>query len=92
MQVAGDIDDLLSTHHRLTGPRRDGLRPPSGWEVLAESATERQSTLVVRHERPVLDPAWTIDELGLEDLVLAYMGRAASNGRGQRQALVGISS
>jgi ABC-2 type transport system ATP-binding protein len=92
VQVAGDIDDLLSTHHRLTGPRRDGLRPPSDWEVIAESATERQSTLVVRHESPVLDPAWTIDELGLEDLVLAYMGRAATNGRGQRQTLVGVPS
>jgi hypothetical protein len=44
VQVAGDINDLLSIRHRLTGPRRDGLRPPSDWEVLAESATERQST------------------------------------------------
>ncbi|MGO9962998.1 MAG: hypothetical protein ACLPUG_06155 [Acidimicrobiales bacterium] len=49
-------------------------------------------SLVVRHESPVLDPAWTIDELGLEDLVLAYMGRAASNDRDHRQSLVGVPS
>jgi ABC-2 type transport system ATP-binding protein len=31
----------------------------------------------VRTERPVLDPSWTVTELGLEDLVLAYMERPA---------------
>jgi ABC-2 type transport system ATP-binding protein len=92
VQVAGEIDDLLSTHHRLTGPRRDGFRQPSDWEVIAETATERQSTLIVRHESPVLDPAWTLDALDLEDLVLAYMGRAATNDHHPRRTLVGVRS
>ena len=26
---------------------------------------------------PVLDPAWTVSDLGLEDVVLSYMDRAA---------------
>ena len=38
--------------------------------------TDRQSTLVVRTDGPVLDPAWTVSDLGLEDLVLSYMDRA----------------
>jgi ABC-2 type transport system ATP-binding protein len=92
VQVAGEIEDLLSTHHRLTGVRRDRLRPPSDWEIIEETATERQSTLVVRHERPVLDPAWTLEPLDLEDLVLAYMGRAAGDGRTQRRTLAGVAS
>ena len=91
VQVAGEIDDLLSTHHRLTGPRRDGLRRPDDWEVIEETATERQSSLIVRHESPVLDPAWTIEQVDLEDLVLAYMGRATT-GDGQWRPLVGVSS
>jgi hypothetical protein len=33
----------------------------------------------------VLDPAWTVSEVGLEDLVLAYMSQAA--GRGRRRDL-----
>ena len=37
------------------------------------SHTDRQSTYVVRTEAPVLDPAWSVSQLGLEDLVLAYM-------------------
>jgi ABC-2 type transport system ATP-binding protein len=34
-----------------------------------------QSTLVVRHDGPVLDPAWRVSDVGLEDLVLAYISR-----------------
>jgi ABC-2 type transport system ATP-binding protein len=73
VQVAGEIDELLAVHHRLSAPRRDGLRLPSDWEVVEQSGTDRQSTLIVRHEEPILDPAWTVQQLGLEDLVLAYM-------------------
>lgn len=76
VQVAGDIDDLLATHHRLTGPRRGRTALPSDQQVIAESHTDRQSTLVVRTEHPVLDPAWSVEQLDLEDLVLAYMARA----------------
>jgi hypothetical protein len=32
----------------------------------------------------VLDPAWTISEVGLEDLVLAYMSQAAASGQRHR--------
>jgi ABC-2 type transport system ATP-binding protein len=91
VQVAGDIEELLAVHHRLTGPRRDGLRPPSDWDIIEQSATDRQTTLIVRHEDPVLDPAWTLDPLDLEDLVLAYMGRATT-GDHRRPALVGAGS
>jgi ABC-2 type transport system ATP-binding protein len=71
VQLAGDADDLLSQHRRLVGPRRSA---PSGVEVIDESHTEKQSTLVVRTTAPILDPAWSVQEIGLEDLVLAYLG------------------
>lgn len=73
IQVAGDVDELLATHHRLTG-RRDQARPPG--EVITGSHTERQSNLVVRTSEPIHDPAWTVAPVGLEDLVLAYMSRS----------------
>ena len=77
VQVAGDIDELLSTHHRLTGPRRDLDTIPADQEIISASHTDRQTTLLVRTEAPILDPAWTVSELNLEDLVLAYMGRSS---------------
>ena len=77
VQIAGPIDDLLGAHHRLSGPRRDTDTLPEDQQVIVESHTARQTTLIVRTDRPVLDPAWTVEDLDLEDLVLAYMTRAA---------------
>ncbi len=82
VRVAGEVDELLATHHRLTGPRRDPGRMPAGQHVVSASHTDRQSTFVVRADGPILDPAWMVGRLGLEDLVLAYMDeQAAENDR-----------
>jgi ABC-2 type transport system ATP-binding protein len=78
VQLAGDIETLLATHHRLTGARRDPATLPADQHVLAASHTDRQTTLLVRTDSRIHDPAWTVSELSLEDLVLAYMGHAAS--------------
>jgi ABC-2 type transport system ATP-binding protein len=86
VQIAGPIDELLATHHRLVGARRDPSTMPSNQEVIVASHTERQSTFFVRTDGPVLDPSWTVEEVGVEDLVLAYMGRAAAIRR-QRNGL-----
>jgi ABC-2 type transport system ATP-binding protein len=77
VQVAGEIDDLLASHHRLTGPRRDPESLPADQEVIEASHADRQSTLIVRADGPIYDPAWTVEQLNMEDLVLAYMDRAA---------------
>jgi len=79
VQLDGDIDTLLATHHRLTGPRRDPARLPADQHVISASHTDRQSTLLVRTEAPIHDPAWTVSQVGLEDLVLAYMGQTAAD-------------
>ena len=75
VRLAGEVETLLDTHHRLTGPRRGTHSLPADQQVVSARHTDRQSTLVVRTERPVLDPSWTVTELGLEDLVLSYMER-----------------
>ena len=85
VQVAGDVDDLLATHRRLTGPRRDAAAPPADYEVIEASHTDVQSSFIVRCRGPVYDPAWTVEELSLEDVVLAYMSRArGGTGLGRR--------
>ncbi|GAB1821679.1 ABC transporter ATP-binding protein [Herbidospora sp. RD11066] len=73
VRVAGEVDTLLATHHRLVGPRRDPDRLPAGQEVVSARHTDRQSTYVIRTEEPILDPVWVVSQLTLEDLVLAYM-------------------
>ena len=82
VRVAGAVDELLAIHHLLSGPRRDPASLPDGLEVISASHTDVQTTLLVRTSGPVLDPAWAVSEVGLEDLVLAYMKQAT--GRGHR--------
>ena len=81
VRVAGLVEELLATHYLLSGPRRDPDTLPAGQQVISASHTDRQSTLLVRTGGPVLDPAWTVSEVGMEDLVLAYMSQAAGRGR-----------
>jgi ABC-2 type transport system ATP-binding protein len=76
VRVAGEVDQLLGAHRLLTGPRRDPAALPGDWEVISASHTDRQSTLLVRAGGPVHDPAWTVSQVGLEDLVLPYMSQA----------------
>jgi ABC-2 type transport system ATP-binding protein len=73
VRVAGEVEELLTTHHRLSGPRRDRATLPADQHVVWESQTDRQSTYVVRTSAPILDPAWSTSALDLEDLVLAYL-------------------
>ena len=59
VQVAGPVEELLATHHLLTGPRRDPATLPAGQQVISASHTDRQTTLLVRTNgrgaRPGLD-------------------------------------
>jgi len=77
VRIAGEVEDLLGTHRLLTGPRRDPCTYPADWHVLTASHTDRQTTLLVRTDSDIHDPAWAVDEVGLEDLVLAYMSQSS---------------
>jgi ABC-2 type transport system ATP-binding protein len=74
VQVAGEISALLASHRRISGPRRDPATLPASMQVIEQSHTGRQSTFLVRCDGPVLDPAWTVMPVSLDDLVIAYMG------------------
>jgi ABC-2 type transport system ATP-binding protein len=87
VQLADDVDALLSRHRRLVGPRRDLATLPGDQTVVWSRHTDRQTTAVVATDGPVLDPAWQVEELGLEDIVLAYMGGGADAGPPARPAL-----
>lgn len=73
VRLTGAVDDLVAGHKVLTGPRRDMGGVPGDQVVIKVSHTERQTTMVVRTERPVIDPRLEVSDIGLEDLVLAYM-------------------
>jgi ABC-2 type transport system ATP-binding protein len=76
IRVTGEVSDLLAAHRRLSGPRRDPATLPAGQDVIEESHTDKQTSLLVRTSEPVRDPAWAVTPVSLEDLVLAYMNPA----------------
>jgi ABC-2 type transport system ATP-binding protein len=80
VQIAGEVEHLLATHRLLTGPRRDPVHLPEDQHVISGSHTDRQTSLTVRTEGVIHDPAWIVSPIGLEDLVLAYMSRTANAG------------
>jgi ABC-2 type transport system ATP-binding protein len=73
VQVASGIEELVSGHRLLVGPRRDGGAGVAGAHVVQTIHSERQTTLIVRMDGRVLDPAWEQHDVGLEDVVLAYL-------------------
>jgi ABC-2 type transport system ATP-binding protein len=73
VQVLGPVDDLLERHKLLVGPRRDPDRIAGVAAVIRATHTDRQSTLLVRTDGRVRDPALAVGDVTLEDLVLAYL-------------------
>jgi ABC-2 type transport system ATP-binding protein len=78
--LAGDVDELLGDHVRLSGPRAAG--PPGPGTVVQAQHTERQSTFVVRQPagpapHAVVAPGWTAQPLTLDELILTYLKEAA---------------
>ena len=75
--VAAPIDEVLASHRLLTGPRADATSVARVHEVIRESHTERQTSLLVRANGHVYDASWQVHEVDLEEIVLAYLGYGA---------------
>jgi ABC-2 type transport system ATP-binding protein len=75
VQLCGDIDTLLAEHRVLVGPRKDTTAIARTHVIVQEETTARQTTLLVRLNGPVNDPAWAVEEPNLEEIVLGYMSQ-----------------
>jgi ABC-2 type transport system ATP-binding protein len=73
-QLAGPIDEIVSSHRLLVGPRSDAADVTRVHNVIRESHTDRQTTLLVRANGHVYDSSWEQHEVDLEEIVLAYLG------------------
>lgn len=75
VQLSGDIDALLAEHLVLVGPRKDTAAIEKTHTLVHAVRTARQTTLLIRRRSPVIDPAFEAADVGLEELVLGYMGQ-----------------
>jgi ABC-2 type transport system ATP-binding protein len=74
VQLCGDIEDLLAEHVVLIGPSKDTTAIERSQRVVQITRTPRQTTLLVRLNGPVIDPAFQVSDVSLEELALAYLG------------------
>jgi ABC-2 type transport system ATP-binding protein len=75
VQLCGDIETLLAEHRVLVGARKDTTAIARAHTIVREDTTARQTTLLVRLNGPVIDPAWAVEEANLEEIVLGYMSQ-----------------
>lgn len=74
-QLVGPIEEVVASHRLLTGPRDGPTAVARVHDVIRESHTERQTTLLVRANGHVYDACWQIHNVDLEEVVLAYLGQ-----------------
>lgn len=72
-QLCGAIDEVIAEHRSLVGPRRCLNEIEPGVTIVKATQTPRQTRLVARTMGRVLDPTWDVAEVGLEEIVIAYM-------------------
>ncbi|HJQ75112.1 MAG TPA: ABC transporter ATP-binding protein [Gaiellaceae bacterium] len=80
-QLVGPIEEIVASHRLLTGPRDEAEDVSRIHYVIRESHAERQTTLLVRANGHVYDSRWTVHDLDLEEIVLAYLGQDAARRR-----------
>jgi len=76
------IEELLARHKVLRSAADDAPVVQAGARVLARTRTPRELMLTVEIDGPVLDPRWDVADLGLEEIVLTYLGQRADVLRG----------
>jgi ABC-2 type transport system ATP-binding protein len=77
--LAGEIDELVTTHHFYVGPRSDA--PPAG-EVIRAKHSENQSLfLVTLPEELPESPDWVLKPATVEDIVVAHLANSRDGGR-----------
>ncbi len=87
VQLCGDVETLLAEHRVLTGPRKDTTAIARTHAIVQEDTTARQTTLLVKLNGPVIDPAWAVEEPDLEEIVIGYMSQGqARHGAGPQAA------
>lgn len=79
VQITDTVEHLLQSHRLLIGPRERARVGNSAYTVVTASEAERQCTLLVQTHGPLVDPAWEVREVSLEDIILAYLSQTNKN-------------
>jgi hypothetical protein len=76
--ICEDIDELLASHKLLRGPALCAASIERDHCVIESTGTAREAALIVKLAGPIADPAWRVDDLSLEEIVVAYLGQGSA--------------
>jgi len=71
--LTGSTEEIVQSHRLLTGMRRDVDELERLHAVIDSHSTERQTSVLVRANGHVYDSHWQVSDVGLEQIVLAYL-------------------
>jgi len=71
--LTGSTEEIVRSHRLLTGARRDVSDIAQLHSVVHSNSTNRQTTVLVRANGHVYDSHWQVSNVGLEQIVLAYL-------------------
>ena len=72
VRLAGELDDIMASHYRVTGAR-DSVSPLPGWSIIQTQHYGNQSDYLIRSSAPIEATSQTVSALSLEDIVLGYL-------------------
>jgi ABC-2 type transport system ATP-binding protein len=82
VQLSGAIEAIRREHHLLAGPRAEAERVAATWEVIESTLEGKTTRLLVRSSDSAwagdVPEGWQAQEPSLEEIVLAYLGRAGT--------------
>jgi ABC-2 type transport system ATP-binding protein len=78
VQLSGPIEDLMNEHQLLTGPTAGAGPIERAVPVIQARHAGRQSSLLIRGDVQLLDPAWRSEPVALEEIALAYMNNESA--------------
>jgi ABC-2 type transport system ATP-binding protein len=73
VQLSGSIDEIVASHRLLVGTPGDDAAVARVHQVVQARHTPRQTQLLVRANGHVYDAHWQIEDVALEEIVLAYL-------------------
>lgn len=85
VQLAGDIDTLLTGHRVLTGPAHQATSHIPSEVIVGIETTARQATVLIDDPALLPGPDWVTQPATVEDIVLAHL-RAAARADGADRA------
>ena len=75
VQIAEDIEHLTRTHKLVIGPQERITSLEKNHTIIHANYAARQSQLLVQTHGTILDPAWQVKEIPLEEIILGYMSQ-----------------